>query len=161
MKITKKIELASDSNRLVLHKEGLFYKAYNENAKLFVEYINQYKVSAKYIKLVKQTVFSIGFPSVSLISNIEKIEKKLEGKQLDSTLNTIVFSIPNVNKSEGYLEWKEQQTRLAKENEAIQETGSNKKKFIKLVTMLNTFELVNHTPMEAMNFIQELKNEYT
>lgn len=56
MTIAEKIKMASTSNRLVLHKEGLFYKAYNENARLFVAYIKEYKVSSKYIKLVNQTV---------------------------------------------------------------------------------------------------------
>jgi hypothetical protein len=37
MKTQTKIELASDSTPLCLHKEGIFYKLYNRQAMLFVE----------------------------------------------------------------------------------------------------------------------------
>lgn len=47
MKTQEKVELAADSTRLCLHKEGIFYKLYNQQAMLFVEHVKDLKVKAK------------------------------------------------------------------------------------------------------------------
>ena len=61
MTIQEKVEMQKGNTATVyLHREGMFYKAYNEGA--FMLNFLKYKVSAKYIKNVNQRVYSIGFP---------------------------------------------------------------------------------------------------
>ncbi len=62
MTLKEKVTLAAQPNRLYLFKEGVFYKAYNQNAMWFVQQIKRYNVTVKYIKKIQQEVFSIGFP---------------------------------------------------------------------------------------------------
>ena len=80
MTVQEKINLAAQPNKLYLFKEGMFYKAYNQNALWFVQHINPYKVTIKYIKNCKQEVYSIGFPSTLL-----------------SKINFKSFALPNKN----------------------------------------------------------------
>ena len=43
MTVQEKISLAAQSNKLVMFKEGMFYKLYNQNAMWFVHHIKPYK----------------------------------------------------------------------------------------------------------------------
>ncbi len=54
MTVQEKINLAAQPNKLYLFKEGMFYKAYNQNTMWFVQHINPYKVTIKYIKNCKR-----------------------------------------------------------------------------------------------------------
>jgi len=54
--------LAAQPTTLYLFKEGMFYKAYNQNPMWFVQHIKAYKVTAKYIKTIQQEEYFIGFP---------------------------------------------------------------------------------------------------
>jgi len=64
MTLKEKVTLAAQPNRMYLFKEGMFYKAYNQNAMWFVQQIKRYNVTVKYIKNIQQEVFSIGFPTL-------------------------------------------------------------------------------------------------
>ena len=68
MTTAEKIALAKSNNYFTLFKEGLFYKCYNEDAMVFVQRLRAYKVSTKFIKIVGDTVYSIGFP----VGEVEK-----------------------------------------------------------------------------------------
>jgi len=61
MTVQEKISLTAQSNKLVMFKEGMFYKLYNQNAMWFVHQIKPYKVTKKFVKIVNQDVYSIGF----------------------------------------------------------------------------------------------------
>ena len=83
MTTAEKIALAKSNNYFTLFKEGLFYKCYNEDAMVFVQRLRAYKVSTKFIKIVGDTVYSIGLPvgevekgSLSLANILEKIAAK-------------------------------------------------------------------------------------
>lgn len=162
MKISEKIALASNPKTLVLHKEGLFYKAYNQNAMFFVQKIKSYKVSVKHIKSVNQLVYSIGFPSEALVSNELLIQNILNISRFeDETNNTIIFSSQvEIKNQEQYTAWtkKAQQDFVAP---SIQLLGkaTNNQSYTDLVECIKSFELINSTPMQAMNFIQELQHK--
>jgi uncharacterized ubiquitin-like protein YukD len=55
----------TNSTKIVLFKEGIFYKAYNEGA--FLLRAKNYKVSVKKNINIKTEVISIGFPEVVFI----------------------------------------------------------------------------------------------
>lgn len=66
MNTREKIKKAGDADILCLHKQGAFYKVYNQHAMLFVENTKPLKVAVKFIKIVNQHVYSAGFPLSSL-----------------------------------------------------------------------------------------------
>lgn len=67
MTIKEKIALSENIKNLVLYKEGIFYKLYNQHAMLFSENIRVFKVNVKFIKSVGQDVYSVGFPVSSFV----------------------------------------------------------------------------------------------
>jgi len=82
MNIKEKIALSKQVNSLTLHREGIFYKCYNEDAMVFVKQIKPYKVLSKFIKSAGEEVLSIGFPVSELekgsITTELKIQKELK-----------------------------------------------------------------------------------
>jgi hypothetical protein len=62
MPLKEKVTLAAQPNRLYLFKEGMFYKAYTQNAMWFVQHIKRYNVTVTCIKKIQQGVFRISFP---------------------------------------------------------------------------------------------------
>lgn len=60
--LKEKIAISANPTKLTLFKEGMFYKCYNEDAMVFYKNIKEYKISPKYIKALKSTVLSLGFP---------------------------------------------------------------------------------------------------
>lgn len=54
---------ATNLSSIHLHQDGIFWRAYERSAYLFVEHTScQYKLTKRYIKLVNQSVVSLGFP---------------------------------------------------------------------------------------------------
>jgi hypothetical protein len=53
MTVLEKTKNSSDNQLFTLYKEGLFYRCHTEDAMVFTEKVNKYKVSAKYIKSVR------------------------------------------------------------------------------------------------------------
>ena len=82
---------ASNIGEINLYLEGVFGKAYQQSAYLFVKNVADFKLSGKFIKAISQPVVSIGFPKSSLIklfdkNHIEKIDEKsicIKGYKLD------------------------------------------------------------------------------
>ena len=94
MTTAEKIALAKSNNYFTLFKEGLFYKCYNEDAMVFVQRLRAYKVSTKFIKIVGDTVYSIGFP----VGEVEKgnltlefISEKIAAKSFEIKETDVLF----------------------------------------------------------------------
>jgi len=75
MGISNILELEQVNTQILLHKEGLFLRAYEHSAYLFVKYIKAYNLTKKFYKNVKQEVVYLGFPQSSF-SKIEAICKE-------------------------------------------------------------------------------------
>lgn len=64
---------ATNLSSIHLHQDGIFWRAYERSAYLFVEHTkSQYKLTKRYIKLVNQSVVSLGFPLDSLSKNFSE-----------------------------------------------------------------------------------------
>ena len=63
----KEILAQEDANvdRIILHKEGIFLKAYNQSAYLFHTYVKDFRLKRKFVKTVNRWVVSLGFPESS------------------------------------------------------------------------------------------------
>ena len=108
MTTTEKIALAKSNNYFTLFKEGLFYKCYNEDAMVFVQRLRAYKVSTKFIKIVGDTVYSIGFP----VGEVEKgnltlefISEKIAAKSFEIKETDVLFLHNDGDLKNDYKDW--------------------------------------------------------
>lgn len=69
---------STNTGAIFFYREGVFYKAYERSAYLFVKYVKPFQVKKRMVKSVKQEVVSIGFPTNSLINYFpsDKIKEK-------------------------------------------------------------------------------------
>lgn len=65
-----------NANVIHLWLEGMFWKAYERSAYLFVHRISEYKPYKKFVRAVGGEVVAIGFPS-------KKLDKLLEGRSVE------------------------------------------------------------------------------
>lgn len=163
MKISEKIRSSADKTVFTLFKEGLFYKCYNEDAMLFVKKVREYKVSSKYIKNVGAEVLSLGFP----ISETEKgylsfenLSEIIGAKAFEEYEGYIVFSLNDISVKKDYATWKnsiqEGIIETVKEPTILYQ---HQPTLADIVSMIKNFDLANSTPMQGLNFIQQLKLE--
>ncbi len=103
MKIKDVIILENkNDNSITLHKEGLFWCAYEKSAFLFMLHIKEYKVIKKYYKNVKSEVTHLGFPHSSLPGILQIAEHKIAHE----TENKIVIAKYELHEDE-YTKWKQ------------------------------------------------------
>lgn len=57
---------------IYFYREGVFYKAYEQSAYLFVHHIKPFQIKKRYVKSVKREVISVGFPTNSLYNYFSK-----------------------------------------------------------------------------------------
>lgn len=152
MNTLEKIDRASNPARLCLHKEGIFYKLYNQHAMLFTQNIKTMKVKVKFVKAVNQEVYSCGFPA-AIIEDIKKQCNKLGGEVQESEKLLTVANVSWKNEN-NYAVWCKQQKSGA-EKSAV-ECGDSP---LSLEKEIAAFQVMHKTPMEAMAFIVELQNK--
>ena len=103
MTVAEKLQEVSSyavEGRILLYSEGMFWKAYQEAAYLFVKHIRNYQVNSNYIKKVQTDVFSLGFPKPSA-------SKVLAGFDYEESDEKIVISFRTENFAEAdYLKWR-------------------------------------------------------
>ena len=56
LKIREIIELEQKNDKIILHRDGIFYKAYEISAYIFIHQIKQYEAKTKYYKNIKQDI---------------------------------------------------------------------------------------------------------
>ncbi len=56
MKISEIVKREKVNNNILLHKEGLFWRAYENSAHLFTQNIKKYNVLYKYYKNIGQNI---------------------------------------------------------------------------------------------------------
>ncbi len=56
LKIREIIELEQKNDKIILHRDGIFYKAYEISAYIFIHHIKQYEAKTKYYKNIKQDI---------------------------------------------------------------------------------------------------------
>lgn len=149
MKISEivKIEQNNTSN-IFLFKEGIFYRCYEASALLFIKNFKQYKVHKKFFKAVNMEVVYLGFPQIALdtlligYSTVNIITH-------DSYIEIAGFQLPN-----NFMQWKQSLP-------VAQQTKQNKsgQKQAVIINKLKEYPIVNKTPMEAFNFLAEIKQD--
>jgi len=91
----------TNTNTIFLLKEGIFYRAYELSAFLFVTHIQNYSVTKKFIKSVSKQIVYIVFPATYL----HTILQKAAGNSVINTENCI--EIQGFQTTENFVEWKD------------------------------------------------------
>ena len=153
--IKEKIAISANPTKLTLFKEGIFYKCYNEDAMVFYKNIKQYKIICKYNKALKSTVLSLGFPESAWNRSAVTLELSNQlGLEEAIDHETFIEYNLNVEAKSGFAAFKA--TVLdAQEIIPLNEKEQDSKE--RVLCKLKNFDLANHTPMQAMEFIKELK----
>lgn len=156
MEIEKVLNYLHAPNEIVLFKEALFCKAYEECAWLFCMFIKAYKPVKQYIKKVNKEIVSIGFP-VSVLENIINIAKE-KGYEIEQNQNIIIISI-NETYEGSFEEWKNNiEMQAPTQNDKNYVSNIDKRKE-EIIEKLKGYSLANHTPIETMYFVMELQKE--
>ncbi len=161
------MELANENN-IYLLREGMFYRAYNRSAMRIVTYLKPFKVNHKYVKTVQQEILYVGFPCSSLPS-IKKlaIDKGWQVTDSDSmtpshaitkqndidSLSSMIVVQGVSNKEEDYQAWVEKQFA---DSEGVTPSHPLTKPS-ELAKLITDFPIENATPMEALMFVNKLK----
>ncbi len=155
---TKEIFSAEIANtdKIILYKEGIFYKAYEKSAYAFVLRLNPYVTKKKFIKVISSYVVSIGFP----MSSLDKFGDKIE--IVERSDERIVIKTESIDSTE-FETWKESlPIHEPKPKEVVSQVDEPKAEVLnhsRIVEMIRSFAVENKTPIECMLFIGELKRE--
>lgn len=164
MTAKEKIEQESKNvNAIYLHKEGMFWRAYNQSAMLFVDNLKSLKIIRRYIKNVKQDIFYCGFPE----SSWDTIQKQaVEKGFLVTAADTNTIIISGVSAENDYKSWM-QKFPPEKETGEIKTSSSQYLAVLPskiegllpgiIIRQIQQYSLENATPIETMLFIQKLK----
>ena len=152
MGITEKLHHSSDSTRITLFKEGLFYKCYNQDAMLFTKLVKPYRVSVKYIKSVGAEILSIGFPASEVSKGnltYEGLTETLRAERYEIVEENVTFHLKE-NIKQGFETWRnsivseksEEYTPKPKNNKSL----SGAANYPEIMVMIKQFDLANSTP---------------
>lgn len=163
MRISEKIQNSSDRSILTLFKEGLFYKCYNQDAMVFAKRVKPYKVNSKYVKSVGDDVLSLGFPASEVSKGnitFEGLTETLGAEKYETVVENVTFHLKDDIK-QGYESWRDIVLKESNVQNATKPNSSisaiTEPYNTELVAMIKNFDLANRTPMQGLNFIQELK----
>lgn len=154
-------------NRIRMYREGLFWKLYNESAYFFLKLVKSYQVKVKYVKEIKATIASIGFPDTVLEHNL----KCLNIYTLGVSRSQSIIEMELIEPVSGFSEWfndvalqasagDEEKIQVQKPEiplQAIQAEVKYGNDVRCILKDLRDFPLIQKTPLEVQMFIMELQ----
>ena len=153
MNIGNIIDLETENkDKIYLHKSGLFWRAYERSAFLFIKYARKYKVFKKIIKKINTEVVYLGFPDIALDDVFYVIKRKPVNK--DEYM--AVFGNFDLSESE-YENWKGSipfsDTPNKDGRRALPENEND------IIMKIRNFQTVYKSPMECQQFVLDLQNQ--
>lgn len=145
-----------NKDKIYLYREGLFYKAYERSAYLWVHKVCGYEVKCRYVKVVNKHVASIGFPHSAL-------KTKISGyKSVDFPQGVIVTAVGEVS-SEDFDRWKRslvdkettERPDECREPEPAYRAAVND--YHEVIDELRRFPIETSSPIDCMMLVSRLK----
>lgn len=164
-----------NTEQIRLHAEGLFWKAYERSAYACCTQLRQFKATKKYIKAMDGVLVSIGFPQTSLptlageeqiISREEKsvvirCKETIDEKLFEAWKNHLPLTPPAARKQNAPCTDSPVSSDVSATVDTVASPPSECVHAVSrtetVAELLRTYNLAEHTPMEAMLFISELK----
>lgn len=167
MTLAEKIKNEQDNSTSVfLHREGLFWKAYEYSAYLFVRDVRAYNPQKKEVKSLKTDAVSLGFPDQVLGEILKGRDHVAHG---DKCIEIKGFQPVEVS---GYEQWKNnlplavsKLTGSGTENGTNDETGGGTVNGNKtgsertVLARLRSFRTEASSPLQCLMFVSELQKE--
>lgn len=150
---------SSNTHTLYFYREGVFYKAYERSAYLFVKYVRPFQVKKRLVKSVKQEVVSVGFPTNSLPNyfSADKIKEKENVAEIDLEKDIDIHEF-ELWKAE--IPIYQEGSSMSGQSTMSRETNDpqhNKSSDIETIMKIKMFPIEGKTPLECMLFLSELK----
>lgn len=79
-----------NTDTIYFYREGVFFKAYEHSAYLFVKHVKPFMLKKRIVKSVNQEVVSIGFPTNSLHAYFEKEKIKENENTAEVVINEAI-----------------------------------------------------------------------
>lgn len=150
MKLSEVLLLESNNNETIhLLKDGLFWRAYDLSAFLFVTHIRKYQLTKKFYKNVNAEIVHLGFPDTVLEDTLKGLA--LANIQRDEKL--IIIKGYRYEKLH-YDNWKA--SISLKTGKATNSPSNNNTGVLHRIT---TFDTLNKTPFECQQFLVNLQKE--
>lgn len=149
----------ANTHHIYFYREGVFYKAYEHSAYLFITNIKAFQTKKRFVKSISQEIVSIGFPTNSLKSYFSVDKIKEEGNMAEVELDKVIDITAFTQwKSELpiYQEEPGKQMKPVRQHTQPQEVMSSNEELIMKIRM---FPIEGKTPLECMLFLSEIKSK--
>lgn len=147
---------SAGEGRIVLHKEGIFWRAYQYSAFLFSKHIRPLKVNTRFVKVVDTELAYLGFPEKVLEEVLQLAAEKSWSTEKEEKL--IKIGIGETISPEVFKVWLSAQ---GDRNEgALQdEAEGNSNAFEQVIRKLQSYPILEKSPLETQQFVLNLQKE--
>lgn len=152
MKLQEIIE-QEQNGCLHLYKEGSFWRAYEQSAYYFVQYIKPYKLLKRYFKIVHQEVVYLGFPLKNMEAHLAALPQGITvDEQSDDYIRLCGFEDAG-----DFQAWKARQPLLPDASGQPKAPVSNTPPVADCFYRLQTFDLEHANLNQCLLLLQEIK----
>jgi hypothetical protein len=153
----------NNSGQIILHKEGLFWRAYEQSAYLFSKHVRKYQVIRKHFKNVEKDIVLLGFPHGAKVDVLKYISKQ----DIKSNEKQIIISGYQFDEAV-FLEWKNSiefkastmpDNSLASEPEISYSVNKQDNPENSIMEMIQKFPVALKAPIECQQFIIEIQKQ--
>jgi hypothetical protein len=153
----------NNSGQIILHKEGLFWRAYEQSAYLFSKHVRKYQVIRKHFKNVEKDIVFLGFPH----SAKEDVLKSIISTDFQSDEKQVTIYGFQLDEA-GFLEWKNSielkavtapDNSLASESQVSYSVNKQDNPGNSILYMIQKFPVASKTPVECQQFIIEIQKQ--
>lgn len=134
-----------------LHKDGLFWRAYNVSAYQFIKYFKKFKINKRFVKAIQAELAYLGFPEKSLAALLEEAEKS-NYEVRKSELHIHISGLPAIMGND-YSEWFEKIPLARKNSTSVCEKG----KYEEVIHEIRSFPLLEKSPLETQSFLLSIQ----
>lgn len=141
---------AKNKSDIHLHKDGLFWRAYNVSAYQFAKYFRPFKVNKKMVKHLKEEIAFLGFPEKTLL----EITKEAEQQQYElrkSETHIQIIGLPTIMGND-YSDWLKKLPLNEKLGNARKKESNSD-----LLDQIRSFPLLEKSPLETQLFLLKIQ----
>lgn len=134
-----------------LHKDGLFWRAYDVSAYQFVKYFRQFKLTKKRMKTVQKELVYLGFPESTFVVLIEEAERSSYDIRR-SEQHIAIMGLPAIMGND-YEEWFDALSVTTKKQK--EHFGKNLQE--EIIEKVRSYPILEKSPLETQAFVLALQ----
>ena len=160
MAVERERGTAEKQRQIHLFAEGNFYRAYEWSAWLFSIYVEGLKLTCRMVKSVDAKMVFLGFPKSSLgkFTPAGSSPKPVDETHLILPLpETIIKGAANMEQD--FAKWKDALPLTEAKEKTQQPLADRPVSMTAIMKKLLDFQIEQHSPIECMMFISELKRQ--